>query len=124
MYKEKYTALVNSAHKDDDPEFILESIKMAMKSFCDYVDVVYNMETRIKIAATRYEGSDYREFVMNLDRGRRIAHENAIGQLSMLNRLCKMLEVEPLFDGDLNDRYQVADFCMAITKELFDKRSM
>ena len=122
MYKERYEKLVNAACKDEDPDFIRESITLAMRSFCDYVDVVYNMETRIKIAATRYEGSDYRDFVMNLDRGRRIAHEHAIGQISMLNRICDMLEVERLFDGDTNDRYEVADFCITIVNELFDKR--
>ena len=122
MYKERYEKLVNAACKDEDPDFIREPITLAMKSFCDYVYAVYNMETRIKIAATRYEGGDYRDFVMNLDRGRRIAHEHAIGQISMLNRICDALKVDRLFDGNISDRYAVADFCIAIVNELFDKR--
>lgn len=122
MYKEKYEALIEATKKDEDPEFLQETITMAMKAFSSYVDIVYNMEVRMKIAMTRMEGSEYRDFVMNLDTGRRHAHENAIGQCSMLNRICRMLEVEEICDCDINDRYAVADFCMAITKEIFDKR--
>jgi len=122
MYKEKYENLVAASQKDEDPEFIQESITMCMKSFSAYVDIVYNMEVRMKIAMTRMEGSEYRDFVMSLDAGRRHGHENAIGHCNMLNRICRMLEVEEICDCDTNDRYAVADFCMAITKEIFDKR--
>ena len=69
MYKEMYEELVKAAVNDEDPDFIHQSISMCMKSFSAYVDVVYNMEVQIKIAATRYEGDDYRDFVMNLDAG-------------------------------------------------------
>ena len=122
MYKEMYEELVKAAVNDEDPDFIRQSITMCMQSFSAYVDVVYNMEVQIKIGATRYEGDDYRNFVMNLDAGRRAAHESAISHCSMLNKICKMLGVQEICDCDINDRYAVADFCMAITKEIFDKR--
>lgn len=122
MYKEKYEALIEATSRDEDPEFVQESITMCMKSFSAYVDIVYNMEVRMRIAMTRMEGSEYRDFVMSLDAGRRHAHESAIAHCGMLNKICRMMEVEEICDCDINDRYAVADFCMAITKEIFDKR--
>lgn len=116
MYKEKYENLVNAIIKDKNPKLLCESITLAMKSFCDYVSIVYNIEINTMI--TKCKG----ERINNVNKTRKIAHENVIGQLYVINIICEMLEVEPLFDGNINDRHEVENFCMAITKELFDKR--
>ena len=41
-----------------------------------------------------------------------------------LNRFALMKGLEPIFVGDIDNRYEVADFCCAIVKEYFDNRTL
>ena len=50
------------------------------------------------------------------------AHERAIMGVKRLNRFAGMKGLEPIFDGDVSNRYEVADFCCETVKEYFDNR--
>ena len=105
---------------DEDAIEDVATIKKATDSFHGYVNTVDMTETRIKIARFRYESEEYREIVQEADRARRIAHEAAIANASMLNRIAKFYGIkDPIFLGDTTDRYQVADFCLCVTVALF-----
>ena len=71
----------------------------------------------------RSEGDEYRAWVSDMDRSRRNAHEAAIANVSMLNKMAEKLGVEPIFDGDIKDRNAVGDFCGALVFEYFDNRT-
>ena len=120
MYKTNFIALVNAYSKDEDA---LELIETIMSNLNNYVSAVYAMEVQIQTLRFRLEGDEYREAVTNMDRRRRIAHEAAIAACSMLNRLAGLEGVEPLYSGNLEDRNEVAEFCIAIVDELFHGRS-
>lgn len=117
--KENFLALVE-AYSDDD--MVLDMIASNMNNLGNYVDSVYSMEYRIPILRARLDAVDFQDAVMDLDRGRRNAHEAAISSVKILNRVAGKAGLPPLYDGDVENRYQVADFCMEVVKELFDDR--
>ena len=117
-YKDKYLKLVNSAEDKDTAEFIFQCVD----SCRNYVNSVLNMELQIPILKFRCpDESDYRNSVMELDRLRRSAHEHAINCCRALNRYCNAVEIDTLwFEGDLNNRHEVATFCGKVVSSLFN----
>ena len=113
--KKNYEKLVK--HFADD-EFVLEMIADAMRSFPEYVNRVYSMETQMAIISVRYDGEERANKISSLDQKRRDAHEVAIGSCKMLNRLAEEAGVEK-FCPETDDRYVVGDFCALIVSEFF-----
>lgn len=98
-----------------------ETISDAIRSFANYACCVAHMQRMIQvwIMTSHYEGQEFRDKVEDLDHKRRIAHDAAIANLSMLNRICDMLDVER-FEVNLNDRYAVGDWIGMFCAELYD----
>lgn len=120
MYKERFELLVKAAGNDED---ILTLIEDSMNTLSSYVNAVYAMEVQIQTLRFRLEGAEYRDAVMELDKRRRSAHEAAIASCSVLNRVASIIGAEAMYTGNLDDRYEVADFCIAIVEELFRGRT-
>ena len=120
MYKERFELLVKAAGNDED---ILTLIEDSMNALSSYVNAVYAMEVQIQTLRFRLEGAEYRDAVMELDKRRRSAHEAAIASCSVLNRVASIIGSEAMYTGNLDDRYEVADFCIAIVEELFHGRT-
>ena len=122
MIKEKINKFVaaycSEYGVDKDDLVFLES---KFDAFRTYVNVVTSMEYKIPIMRFRLEGEEYREAVAELDRHRRICHEDVIGTCSYLNRVSGMLGLEPFYEGDINDRYQVAEFAGEFVEELYQR---
>ena len=124
-----YNAYVELADKiktsgSEDAADDLEALNDAMTSFREYVNKVAAGEQQILLAAVRFEGDEYREMVSRYDRNRHNAHEDAIANVRLVNRLATMYDSEPLFTGDDQERLQVADFCLDVTVQLFQNRIM
>ena len=45
-----------------------------------------------------------------------------IASVSSCNRACDMAKCAKFFDGDIGDRYAVAEFAWKVVRELFDGR--
>lgn len=116
---EKFKELVQAWSDDSE---VLDLIESNMNSFAKYVEAVYTMEYQLQIIRIRFEGDGerIRDITMNLDKNRRLRHESAIRSVTQLCRWAEMKNVEPIFDGDLTDRCQVADFCRKIVLYFFD----
>ena len=108
---------------DENATKCITFVKRGLSALHEYVKSVDEGETRIKIAYARYEGEELREIVSAADSARRIAHEAAISHTAVLNRMAESNGIAPLFNGDLDDRLQVADFCLDVTVELFQRRT-
>lgn len=117
MYKEIARELTQKLNKEDKD--IVEDI---INDFSTYIKKVADMENAINVARFRLQGQEYRDYISNLDTQRRAAHNNAIVGVKMLNRLCKMNEMPEIYTGNMDDRNEVAEFCMAVVKELFNER--
>lgn len=106
---------------EEAKEYAEETISDAIRSFANYACCVAHMQRMIQvwIMTSHYEGQEFRDKVEDLDRKRRIAHDAAISNLSMLNRICNMLDVKG-FDVNLNDRYAVGNWIGMFCSELYD----
>ena len=78
--------------------------------------------TASAIIREKYEGEKVRDALEKNDQDRHNAHERAIMGVKRLNRFAGMKGLEPIFDGDVSNRYEVADFCCETVKEYFDNR--
>ncbi len=121
-----YLELADKIKKSDSPDAAddLEALNDAMTSFRTYVDRVDAGEQQILLAAVRFEGQEFRDMISLYDRNRHNAHEDAIVNVRLANRLAKLYSVEPLFTGDDQDRLQIADYCLDVVIKLFQNRMM
>lgn len=119
-------AKINDAVKagDEDADDDLDVVTYAFDSFFDYVKNVDMSESRIKSAYIRYENKELVDTIMAIDRSRRIFHEAAIAQTNLINRVAKLYSVDKIFTGNIEDRLQVADFCLDVTVKVFQNRKI
>lgn len=108
---------------EEAKEYAEETISDAIRSFVNYACCVAHMQRMIQVwvMSSRYEGQEFRDKVEDLDHKRRIAHDAAISNLSMLNRICDMLNIEK-FEVNLKDRYEVGNWIGMFCAELYDNR--
>ena len=102
----------------------LEALNDAMTSFREYVMRVDMGEQQIRLAAVRFEGEEYREMLTRYDRTRHDAHEAAIANVRLINRLAELYSVGPLFTGNDQNRLEVADFALDVVVQIFQNRIM
>lgn len=114
-----FKALVNAWADDEE---VLELIEDNMNAFPTYVSSVYNMEYHIQMVRIRYKGEPEKiqDITMTLDSQRRMAHESAIRAVTQLCRWATIKGVDPIYHGNLEDRYEIADFCRDIVLHFFD----
>lgn len=89
-----------------------------------YVEKVTQMEAAIATARFIMEPEEYRTYISNLDKSRRISHDGIMANMAILNRYCRLAEVPPIYKGDLNNRYEVAEFAMSIVQAFFGDRKL
>ncbi len=95
-----------------------------IKTCGTYVEKVTQMEAAIATARFIMEPEDYRTYISNLDKTRKIAHDGIMANFAILNRYCRLAEVPPIFKGDLNDRYKAAEYAMDIVQAYFKERKL
>ena len=105
---------------DGDRDEALDTISSALESFPDYANIVIKEQIMLPIWRERYEGTEYREKVQEIDSNRRSCHDSAIASISMLNRISEMLHIEPFAAVDTNDRHAVADVVGRYVNELYN----
>ena len=123
------TALKDLIHRlsvsnDPDAREDLGSVQDAMKSFHNYVDTVVEGEARLLFRGSGLEGQEYRDAVAQYDEDRHNAHEKAIGDAVLLNRLASRNGLPPVFTGDETQRHQIAEFCLETEQYFFRNRRM
>lgn len=102
----------------------LSTMNLALNACFSYVNSVDVGEAQIQLASIRFEGEEYREMVVRYDTARRRAHEAAIANTRMLNRLASLYGIDKIFTGNDQERLEVADFCLDVTVTLFENRRL
>lgn len=113
--KVKINALYDAARNAD--EDIAEMVLDALSTFNGYVKRVALEEQQMQAARFRMEPEDFREFVMGIDRARRLNHDACVMQLGILNRLASQFGMAPFLVTD--DREAVAKFAMEVVNVYF-----
>ena len=106
---------VNSKHAD--------YLNRALVACNAYVDAVNRSILAIRSAYLHLDGEALREAVSNADSDRNSAHNNAIANVRLIENMASKYGISPVFLGDINDRLQVADFCLDVSNHLFQNRT-
>ena len=102
----------------------LDTVEKAMLAFHNYVNTVVDGEMKLLIQGSSLDGQEYRDAITQYDGDRHSAHEKAIGDAKLVNRLAAREGLPPIFTGDDTQRHQVADFCLELDQYLFQNRRM
>ena len=102
----------------------LDTVEKAMLAFHNYVNTVVDGEMKLLIQGSSLDGQEYRDAITQYDGDRHSAHEKAIGDAKLVNRLAAREGLPPIFTGDDTQRHQVADFCLELEEHLFRNRRM
>ena len=102
----------------------LDTVEKAMEAFHNYVNTVVDGEMKLLIQGSRLDGQEYRDAITQYDGDRHSAHEKAIGDAKLVNRLAAREGLPPIFTGDDTQRHQVADFCLELDQYFFQNRRM
>ena len=121
MVKEKINRLIKECKDDADMLDIIQSDVLALG---EYVTEVCSMEFSSILIREREEGEKLREDLEKCDQERHNAHERAIMGVKRLNRFAAMKGLSPIYEGDINNRYEIADFCSEVMNEYFDTRTL
>lgn len=120
MLREKFNELVSKLNDKD----MLESVNYAIESCGQYIEAVNAMEATLTVQRFRLDPDEFRDKLSEADKRRRNIHNGLIANVTILNRICKMVGVDPIFAGDVESRLEVADFAMQVTTEMFETRRL
>ena len=121
-YKNLIETINVKAESPEDCEELHEMVELSLKSCLDYVQAVDAMELAMPRIMATCKGAEFRDRLSGYDHSRRVSHDAAIAQARIMNRLCKMYEIEPVCTADLDDRIQVADYCIDVVTTAFNYR--
>lgn len=118
MEKNLITRIIefSSLCSSEDRELVEEMIHSA----ADYVKAVVTMETAA-YNVLGLEGSHFREVRESTDRSRTIAHDDFITRVNVVNKLCAIYGVPPLYTGGAARR-DYGSFALEIVSEIFINR--
>ena len=118
--KNKVNALLDKIKDDADKTSLVRDM---VDSCANYVDTVVNVENAINVYRFRVEDpSELRVMIQRLDQTRRIVHNTVISNVRIVDRLCKINGVEPVFGGLDEDRLAIAEFAKKVVDEFFEDR--
>ena len=83
----------------------LDTVEKAMLAFHNYVNTVVDGEMKLLIQGSSLEGQEYRDAIISYDGDRHSAHEKAIGDAKLVNRLAAREGLPPIFTGDETQRH-------------------
>ena len=98
----------------------LETVYDVLLSCADYVRCVVASET-LRVQRGGMDSAELGARFEELDHRRTHCHDGMITNIRMLNNLCILYQVPPLYLGD-EDRAHYGDFAIALVHDIFDAR--
>ena len=126
MKKENWATdfLINLAKIYADDVDVLEIIEDTINVYGDYVAYVYKMESLRPILKIRLEAEEYKNIIEEMDEKRTRIHNAAIASTKTINRLCEFNELPLFFQGNIEDRVEVAAFIRDVVVNVFENRKL
>lgn len=126
-YIDKISQLIKAIEKAPNAEEELDYLLFKINGFARYVSMkagVSVAETKIKLKYCDEKGyifdrEGYQKSYMELDERIRFAHNRIIASIKSLNKMYSDYGLEPIFTGNVNDRYEVAEMACNIIFELY-----
>ena len=101
---------------------MLDFLKETLDGFSKYVDIINQQENIAIVDKYRLSKEDLMERIKILDMHRRMVHNIIITGVQRINLLCRENNIDIFYDGDENDRVQIAEFAMRVVEETFNNR--
>ena len=126
MKKENWATdfLINLAKIYADDVDVLEIIEDTIDVYGDYVAYVYKMESLRPILKIRLEAEEYKNIIEEMDEKRTRIHNAAIASTKTINRLCEFNELPLFFQGNIEDRVEVAELIKNVVTNVFENRKL
>lgn len=119
MSKNDKSAIIKLVLKYKDDDIVLDYLKLTLDSFGEYIDIINKQENLAIISKYQLSAEDYKAQIVTLDRHRRMCHNTIISGIKRINLLCKENDMPLFFDGDEEDRVEIANFVLAVVTETF-----
>lgn len=123
MYREKINEFIKVISETEDSE-CLDIMEDLIESASGYVRRVNVLEIGLMVGRYNKEGSEYREYIEKLDKQRSNAHNALISNVKIINRLCRKNNLQLIYQGNEEDRIEVAEFAQKVVEELFNTRRL
>jgi 26S proteasome regulatory complex component len=123
MYREKINEFIRIISESDDRE-CLDLMEDLISSASDYVRRVNVLEIGLMVGKYNKEGAEYRDYIEKLDKLRSNAHNSVITNVKIINRLCRKNDLPMIYQGNEEDRIEVAEFAQKVVEELFSTRRL
>lgn len=123
MYREKINEFIRIISESDDAD-CLDLMEELISSASDYIGRVNALEIGLMVGKYTKEGAEYREYVEKLDRQRSNAHNVLISNVKTINRLCRKNNLPLIFQGNEEERIEIAEFAQKVVDELFNSRRL
>lgn len=106
---------------------MLDIVFDALKSFEEYHQAIYNMETQLRIYS--YDSIDkenFQDLIQDLDRKRTRCHNTVLTSVNMLNRIADKEGLPLIYDGIVSEkrpyRREVANAVLAYVEDVIKNR--
>ena len=126
MKKENWATdfLTNLAKIYADDVEVIEIIEDTINVYGDYVAYVHKMESLKPILKIKLGKDEYKNSVEEMDEKRTRIHNAAIASTKTINRLCEFNELPLFFQGNIEDRVEVAEFIKNVVTNVFENRKL
>ena len=126
MKKENWATdfLTNLAKIYADDVEVIEIIEDTINVYGDYVAYVHKMESLKPILKIKLGKDEYKNSVEEMDEKRTRIHNAAIASTKIINRLCESNRIPMFFEGNIEDRVEVAEFIKNVVTNVFENRKL
>ena len=126
MKKENWATdfLTNLAKIYADDVEVIEIIEDTINGYGDYVAYVHKMESLKPILKIKLGKDEYKNSVEEMDEKRTRIHNAAIASTKIINRLCESNRIPLFFEGNIDDRVEVAEFIRDVVVNVFENRKL
>ena len=126
MKKENWATdfLTNLAKIYADDVEVIEIIEDTINVYGDYVAYVHKMESLKPILKIKLGKDEYKNAVEEMDEKRTRIHNAAIASTKTINRVCEFNELPLFFQGNIEDRVEVAEFIKNVVTNVFENRKL
>lgn len=104
---------------DSDMLFMIHDTLNSMKQ---YVSIITDEDILVTTRKWNMSKEELRYEVERLDKLRRTYHNEVIHGVAFLNRICKMMNIELFYDGDIEDRAAVGETAFQFVEHTFNNR--
>jgi len=123
LYREKIIEFVMIISKTED-SYCLDIMEDLINTASDYVKRVNILEIGLMVGKYNKEGNEYRDYISQLDKQRSATHNVLISNVKIINKLCSKNNLPLIFDGNEDERVEVAEFAQKLANELFSTRRL